>query len=451
MRRKLYSCLFLACAVFFLSPARVFAAQKNGDLDVKGGDYGTDYSYEDHVLTVLSGTPLTISGETRKDVIRVKDGIDASLTFDHVSIRVLKNAALDIQNAEAELRFKGENVLKSGMRRPGIHVGEYGTLTLSGQKEDKLYAVGGARAAGIGSDSESACGNINLEGGRIYATGGAYAAGIGSGNEQDCGDITISGGCIVSRGGMLAADIGPAQKEARGGTVSLEGGELYADVIEGTLAFEHGMLSSGDLTEVRGNYRLSYPFEIQEGKRLYIGEGAELAIPQSMECSNRGDIYVYGDLELEGKLVNDGTLIDYSGELLNNNRLTGNEAVVRDIWDIQMENGDVTFTADGYEQNGMKIHTSVAEALPYHIYGEGKELEYHIVVEQDLEIGLIFDEVLLAPLGGRPALSIGQGADIDLELKGENRFTCTELCIQIGKKASLEMDGGGSLIQESIQ
>ena len=38
------------------------------DLKITGGEYGQDYRYDNNILLILSDTPLTISGTTRKAV-----------------------------------------------------------------------------------------------------------------------------------------------------------------------------------------------------------------------------------------------------------------------------------------------------------------------------------------------------------------------------------------------
>lgn len=58
------------------------------DLTVTGGTLGTDYSYADGVLTVLTGTALTVSsdGTATSDRIDIADGVEANVTIENLSI-----------------------------------------------------------------------------------------------------------------------------------------------------------------------------------------------------------------------------------------------------------------------------------------------------------------------------------------------------------------------------
>ena len=59
-----------------------------------GGVYGTDYTYEDGKLTILTQTPLTISGTNVSGTVKVGSGVSANLTFDNLSIKVMTPVTL---------------------------------------------------------------------------------------------------------------------------------------------------------------------------------------------------------------------------------------------------------------------------------------------------------------------------------------------------------------------
>ena len=99
-------------------------------------------------------------------------------------------------------------------------------------------------AAGIGTGSQSASGDIIIHGGNIHVTGGNYGAGIGgslySGVNQ-IGDIVIFGGIIDAQGGDSGAGIGAGSRNDEswsgwgniyfyGGDVKAKGGDLAAGV-----------------------------------------------------------------------------------------------------------------------------------------------------------------------------------------------------------------------------
>ena len=77
----------------------------------------------------------------------------------------------------------GENTLKSGAGRAGIHVAENASLTIRG--DGKLTVTGGNCAAGIGGGLWNNAGNITIEGGTIEATGGSGGAGVGGGHANE--------------------------------------------------------------------------------------------------------------------------------------------------------------------------------------------------------------------------------------------------------------------------
>lgn len=443
----------IALAGAFLCLGKAKAAGSTGDFTVKGGNYGTDYSYANHVLTVLTEMPLTVSGETTSDTIQIKGGIQAKLTLDSIYVRVTKNAALDVQDAQLDLTIKGDNVLKSGMRQPGILVGKDGKVSISGGKRDILNATGGAQAAGIGSNADAPCGSVVISGGTVYATGGMKGAGIGAGSGQDCGDLTFAGGRVVARGGSQAVDLGAFQDKGKCGQILLQGGLLYADEISHDLTFEGGILVSGDNIEVQGRQILSYPLDIQANQTLLVPEGSELTIPADMECTNAGTIYVYGNLHVNGQIMNEGEITDYSGQLSDNSGVTGNNVIEGSVWDIRMENGSVIFTRDGYEQDGMEFTPEKGEKEPYRIYGGGKSLDKSITVEKGVSVELILDDVWLSPSGNDYALTLRQNAKVSVELQGENRFrggsNALSGSVLTEKNASLEVKGDGSLALES--
>lgn len=100
-------------------------------------------------------------------------------------------------------------------RNPAIYIASGKTLTIKGGElgTGSLTATNPNQyGAGIGSCGEngysnSACGNIVIEGGIITAQGGMYGAGIGAGS-NGCGNITISGGTVTASSSNRGAGIG---------------------------------------------------------------------------------------------------------------------------------------------------------------------------------------------------------------------------------------------------
>lgn len=444
-------CMFFLCVLF--AQGNVCAAGRTGDFTVKGGSYGKDYSYTDHVLTILTDTPLVISGESVSDSILIKKDIEASVTLDNVIIRS-RNCPLDVQNASVTLKFKGDSSLKGGIRQPGIAVGEGGKLTLSGGKNDTITASGGSRAAGIGGKSGEACGDITFQGGTVYANGGMKGAGVGSSEEQACGELLFEGGRVVAQGGAQAADIGAALESGECAGMSLNGScILYADDILQELSFERGILASNHNLECMGRQSLAYPLNLEKQQTLFVSEGSELTIPASMECTNEGTIYVYGKLVVDGQLHNEGEIVDYSGQLTDVGGITGNNVTEGDIWRIQMSNGSVVFSTTGYEQNGMTFEVPKGSKKAFHIYGNKTAQDAGIEIGKGVTVSLIMEDVNLRPAGEQYALSLGQNSKVTLSLRGENRFrkgsNALTGSILTERNASLDVEGSGTLTLES--
>lgn len=451
--RNWLSGICMAFLCILLMQGNAHAAGRTGDFTVKGGSYGTDYSYADHVLTVLTDTPLTISGESVSDSIQVKKDIEASVTLDNVIIRS-RNCPLDIQNATVTLKFKGDVSLKGGIKQPGIAVGKDGKLSLSGGKNDTLTASGGSRAAGIGSKSGEACGSITFQGGTVYANGGMKGAGVGSSEEQSCGELFFEGGRVVAQGGSQAADIGAAQENGECAGMTLNGScVLYADDILQDLSFERGILASNNNLECMGRQSLAYPLNVEKAQTLFVSEGSELTIPASMECTNEGTIYIYGKLIVDGQLNNEGEIVDYSGLLSDVSGITGNNVTEGDMWKIQMSNGSVIFSTSGYEQNGMTFEIPRGSKKAFHIYGNGSAQDAGIEVEKGVTVSLIMDNVDLRPSGEQYALSLKQNSKTTISLRGDNRFrkgsNALTGSILTERSASLEVEGTGTLTLES--
>ncbi|MGN0687770.1 MAG: hypothetical protein ACI4KA_06680, partial [Oscillospiraceae bacterium] len=199
-------------------------AETVGDFTVTGGTSGTDYTYENNVLTIKTDTPITISGETTTDTIAVEKDTDANITLNGVNIDVSEtgdfgsdiagSAAFKIEDDSTgdvtiTLADGSENTLKGGYFCAGLQKnGEYsatlGKLTIQGGANGTgtLTATGGRESAGIGGGSGSLGSNIEISGGSVTATSGWGGAGIGGGYKSSGSNITISGGTVTATGGV---------------------------------------------------------------------------------------------------------------------------------------------------------------------------------------------------------------------------------------------------------
>lgn len=298
------------CAVLLCTGAMA----DTGAFTVSGGSEGTDYSYAGGVLTIKTGTPLTIkntdsSAET-KDRIVIGSGVTANLTFAGVNIALDKNegtegvsavtvpsgAALDLTLEDGSVNTlvgdtdgKEGSYSKSGA---GIEAPEGATLTIScahsgetghvcGESCGSLSASGAAWgaangcAAGIGGKN-AAGGSITINGGNIKAAGGRGAgigsgAGIGGGVKgtgYSGGTIVINGGIIEANGGFYSAGIGGGDG-GDGGYIRISGGTVTAYGAEGGAGIGGGRsgnggditISGGTVIACGGEYTENYESE----------------------------------------------------------------------------------------------------------------------------------------------------------------------------------------------
>ena len=189
---------------------------ESGNFTVTGGISGTDYSYDDCVLTIKTDTPMTIKNTNpdmaTTDRILIEEGINADITLDGVNIDVsqvkednvfaFKIEDYSTGNVTVTLADGSVNTLKSGRNHAGLQKSDgSGTLEIKGL--GTLVAVGGDNGAGIGGGFQKPGKNIIINGGVITAIGGENGAGIGGGVSEEGFNIRITGGSVkaTSTGG----------------------------------------------------------------------------------------------------------------------------------------------------------------------------------------------------------------------------------------------------------
>ncbi len=235
------------------------------ELKVSGENlvYGTDYTYEGDVLTVLSSKEMTIENTdkttaTAHRIVVAKD-VSANITLAGVNIDTssISEAAFSVENGSTgnvtvTLKADSENTLKSGSKHAGLEKSgngdSIGKLTVGGS--GSLTAIGGDGGAGIGG-GKSCCGaNILISGGKITATGAGGGAGIGGGHKSSGYDITISGGEVTATGGSGGAGIGGGNNGGDGGyNITISGGKVTATGTSGGAGIGGG--NHGDGHDIR--------------------------------------------------------------------------------------------------------------------------------------------------------------------------------------------------------
>lgn len=266
-----------AVSIPFVSANASVVAREAGDFTISAIDSlteGTDYSYENNVLTIKSDKAITIENTDRSaptaDRIVIDIGAAANITLAGVNIETNTGAALEIAednyktnkitladgttntlkttkggcaglqknertsflDIEAQQNGTGKLIAQGGENAAGIggsnmhstmHIRIYGGI---------INATGGKNGAGIGGGYKGNCDYLKIKNGTVIATGGSGAAGIGGGNSGSCKYIYIHGGNVTANGGDYAAGIGGGSGgegsniEINGGTVTANGGQL---------------------------------------------------------------------------------------------------------------------------------------------------------------------------------------------------------------------------------
>lgn len=243
-----------------------------GDFTVAGGTNGTDYELADGVLTIKTGTALTISTtQQTSQRIAVASGVEADITLAGVSIKTsgYNNPSSPLYMKEAGAStitlaagttntLDGSETLDYG---PGIWAPSGHTLTITGA--GGLTARGGRSWPGIGTNDKTNQGDVLIAGGTIEASGGSNAAGIGASWGSPGCKVTISGGTVTATGGSGSAGsggagIGGAPFAANnvvtisGGTVVAKGGDGAAGIGGGSGVGGGTVLISGGTVEATG-------------------------------------------------------------------------------------------------------------------------------------------------------------------------------------------------------
>ena len=234
-------------------------AETVGAFTVTGGTSGTDYTYADGVLTIMSDTPITIKNTNpntpTSDRIEVARDFLADITLAGVNIDVSSNsgtAAFKIAygsfgSATITLADDSVNKLKSGSNCAGLQMIK--NLYIKGEGE--LIATGGDNGAGIGGGYQGEVSNIRIMGGTVIATGGSNGAGIGGNQSIIRSDITITGGTVTATGGSNGAGIGGGN-ESYGSSIYITGGTVTATGSGGGAGIGGGNLEKGREITIKG-------------------------------------------------------------------------------------------------------------------------------------------------------------------------------------------------------
>lgn len=206
-----------------------------GDFIVSGGILGTDYKYENEILTITGSGNYEISLkegiETTGNQITVQGGKPVITLH---SVKVNGDYALRIRNeANVTLILDGENSMCS-KKSNCVYVQDNSYLTITSIQGDGSSA-GTLRAEGNKSGEINHAGirggSITVKGGTVIAKGEYGAAGIGGDAGRSTNDnfsISIEGGTVEADGGWGGAGIGSANQAGGNVNISISGGTVKA-------------------------------------------------------------------------------------------------------------------------------------------------------------------------------------------------------------------------------
>ena len=246
------------------------------DFIVEGGNEGTDWTYENGILSVLTSTPVTVSmnpkgstldgsGRSSTNRIVIPTGVIANVSLESVGV-VVGTSDFDegpisvTAGASLNLTLYGSTYLQATSgTAAAVWVPERASLTIQeGEAGASLecHANEGAAIGGGGTGQTDInelnaaypsinAGSITINSGTIIAQGGDHSAHIGGGHGGgDGGSITINGGTVsasqfsnrphngaaLGGGGFHGTSIGEIPNSyGEAGTIVITGGYVNAD------------------------------------------------------------------------------------------------------------------------------------------------------------------------------------------------------------------------------
>ncbi|MEA5058445.1 MAG: SH3 domain-containing protein [Candidatus Pelethousia sp.] len=246
MKAKMVVGLLVIAAIVLVLPSAMARADGTYDgLIIMGGAEEVDYSYNgSNRLTILIGTPLTLSGSTTTMGVAINTNVTANLTLQDATIDARgAGAAMHLFNGAAlNLTVLGNNTLRSKDNYGGIDVVSGKTLVITAASTGTLNVTGGNDGAGIGGGNGCSGGHITIWSGTINATGAHDGAGIGGGRSGCGGTIIIHGGTVKAMGGSGAGgSIGAGA--GIGGGAGGDGGNI--SIYDGTVEAESSFWAAG--------------------------------------------------------------------------------------------------------------------------------------------------------------------------------------------------------------
>lgn len=421
-------------------------------LSVTGGTENTDYSYENHVLTILSGTALTISGSgtATSDKIVVRSGITADITLSdvHIGVSSYLDCAFDIAGATVNLTLTGTNTLESGQDAAGLHVPEGAALTVTEGSSGSLTADGGYSAAGIGGNNQGSCGTVTINGGRITANGSDYGAGIGGGSDGAGGSVTINSGNVIASGGRKGTGIG--------GGIGGNAGTFFANgsgnafIVASSIADKtnqgnwKGVIFDANEGRAYGNPTITADEEIPANMTLSVESGMTLTVADGVTLNNNGILKISGTLTGDGTVQNNVAAIKSKSGIISISHWKGDAVIEREsvgVFFLTKDDGGELIPDRDYTYEAGVLTIKTAEPITIEM-PKGMETPVNrIVVPSGSVANITLNNVKLDMSDSDSTCAFDMtGATVNLTLAGENTLKSGNEC------AGLQVPDGAALI-----
>jgi uncharacterized repeat protein (TIGR02543 family) len=269
-----------------------------GNFSVAGGTGGTDYSYDSgtNTLTVLTATPLVLSGGVNEGLLILKTG--ARVTLKGLTIFNLNQDVAhlgdgkDVNHAEAlraegtdiQLTIEGSNELTGGGNpyNPGIRCSAGNEIEISGNGSLFLKSSDPYNAPGIGTG-----GKIVIDGGNLDIYGGVNGETHINGGQISFTiyDDKTAGGTI-SINNAIVRRVAPWDDDSSS-IVVYGNAELMQDI----------MIGGTSATSVENRV-----------KTMTVSSGAVLNVPAGKTITNEGSLVLNGFITGGGTITGSGTI-----------------------------------------------------------------------------------------------------------------------------------------------
>ncbi|HIS67580.1 MAG TPA: Ig domain-containing protein, partial [Candidatus Scatomorpha merdipullorum] len=345
------------------------------------------------------------------------DGGKITLTLNNVKVNPGVPFALDMGNANVELRLVGDNILNSTDYWPAIYVtseDEYkseSNLTITGSGSLTCYGNGNSVGAAVYAGY-----NLTVTGGaELYAyadEADADAAGSGNGGTARAGDTTskhglFAGGSLTVESGSVVEGVGGKLNNATDSVDCSDGVH-----VNGSITVKSGGSLKGTGSEVNGTDGNMFIRGIYSGGSITVEEdAAATGLGGNITSAANGYLESYG--VYAGGAITEGA-IDVDGTLTG----TG---------------GDVTSTGGGSSSScGVAAAESSSDDVPCSfsgrvtaeggeiIEGSGDSCGLRLSSGLDIEAGAV-----VSAIGGETANGSSYGADVIEDVSVAGQFTAS--------------------------